>query len=89
MQGLQYVPGTTAPRPLHRELGINASARASLYLYSTPQDVDRFIMALKDSVAFFREMGLEACIISVAGMHNIWRGLMSKERARERWLRAV
>ena len=50
--------GHHCTQPLHRELGINASARASLYLYSTRQDVDRFIVALKDSVAFFREMGL-------------------------------
>ena len=56
--GVAVRSGHHCTQPLHRELGINASARASLYLYSTAEDVDRFIEALKDSVSFFREMGL-------------------------------
>ena len=56
--GVAVRSGHHCTQPLHRKLGINASARASLYLYSTAQDVDRFIQALNESVAFFREMGL-------------------------------
>ncbi len=56
--GVAVRSGHHCTQPLHRELGVNASARASLYLYSTAEDVDRFIEALKDSVSFFREMGL-------------------------------
>ena len=50
--------GHHCTQPLHRELGLGASARASLYLYSTKLDVDRFIVALEESVEFFRSMGL-------------------------------
>nr|CAB3449666.1 unnamed protein product [Digitaria exilis] len=37
---------------LHRNLGINASARASLYFYNTKEEVDVFIHALKDTIDF-------------------------------------
>lgn len=47
--------GHHCTQPLHRHLGIGASARASLYIYSTTSDVDRFIAALKDSIAFYSE----------------------------------
>lgn len=50
--------GHHCTQPLHRELGLGASARASLYVYSTRTDVDRFIVALKESVEFFQSMGL-------------------------------
>ena len=50
--------GHHCTQPLHRTLGINASARASLYIYNTADDVDRLIEALRDSVSFFRRMGL-------------------------------
>jgi len=45
--------GHHCTQPLHRYLGINASARASLYIYSTATDVDRFITGLKESIEFF------------------------------------
>ena len=44
---------TTIP---YRYLGINASARASLYIYNTPQEVDTFIEALEDTIKFFTEL---------------------------------
>ena len=37
----------SAPQPLHRYLGQNASCRASFYLYNTREDIDRWIDALK------------------------------------------
>ncbi|KAL6272138.1 hypothetical protein ACE6H2_022830 [Prunus campanulata] len=40
-------------QPLHRHLGVSASARASLHSYSTVEDIDDFIQALNDTVSFF------------------------------------
>lgn len=51
--GIAVRSGHHCTQPLHRHLGISASARASLYLYSTATDVDRFIAGLKESIAFF------------------------------------
>ncbi|KAL2482082.1 Cysteine desulfurase 1 [Forsythia ovata] len=45
--------GHHCAQPLHRYLGINASARASLHFYNTKEDVDDFIRGLKDTVSFF------------------------------------
>ncbi|XP_012833479.1 PREDICTED: cysteine desulfurase 1, chloroplastic [Erythranthe guttata] len=45
--------GHHCAQPLHRHLGVNASARASLYFYNTKDDVDDFILALKDTISFF------------------------------------
>ncbi len=38
--------GHHCTQPLHRELGIDASVRASFYLYNTLEDVDRLVAAL-------------------------------------------
>jgi len=51
--GVAVRSGHHCTQPLHRYLGINASARASLYIYSTATDVDRFITGLKESIEFF------------------------------------
>ncbi|KAF8652425.1 hypothetical protein HU200_062755 [Digitaria exilis] len=40
-------PGNHCAQILHRTLGIDSSARASLYFYSTKEEVDVFIHALK------------------------------------------
>lgn len=45
--------GHHCAQPLHRYLGINASARASLHFYNTKEDVDDFIVGLKDTISFF------------------------------------
>ncbi|KAK6123114.1 hypothetical protein DH2020_043150 [Rehmannia glutinosa] len=45
--------GHHCAQPLHRYLGVNASARASLYFYNTKEDVDEFIRALNDTISFF------------------------------------
>lgn len=51
--GVAIRSGHHCAQPLHRYLGINASARASLYFYNTKEDVDYFIHALNDTVSFF------------------------------------
>jgi cysteine desulfurase/selenocysteine lyase len=45
--------GHHCARPLHRLLGIPASARASLYVYNTPEDVDALVDALHDARRVF------------------------------------
>ncbi|CAN4096060.1 unnamed protein product [Withania somnifera] len=51
--GVAVRSGHHCAQPLHRHLGISASARASLHFYNTKDDVDRFIDALKDTINFF------------------------------------
>jgi cysteine desulfurase/selenocysteine lyase len=38
--------GHHCAQPLHRRLGLAATARASFYLYNTREEVDRFVEAL-------------------------------------------
>lgn len=51
--GVAIRSGHHCAQPLHRSLGISASARVSLYFYNTKDDVDYFIQALNDTVSFF------------------------------------
>ncbi|KAK9273923.1 hypothetical protein L1049_018735 [Liquidambar formosana] len=51
--GVAIRSGHHCAQPLHRSLGISASARASLHFYNTKEDVDIFIQALSDTVSFF------------------------------------
>ncbi|PSS19528.1 Cysteine desulfurase [Actinidia chinensis var. chinensis] len=51
--GVAIRSGHHCAQPLHRYLGVNASARASLHFYNTKEDVDDFVRALKDTVSFF------------------------------------
>lgn len=51
--GVAIRSGHHCAQPLHRHLGISASARASLHFYNTKDDVDKFIDALKDTINFF------------------------------------
>ena len=53
-KGVAVRSGHHCTQPLHRYLDINASARASLYIYNTYEEVDRFISALRESIEFFR-----------------------------------
>ncbi|WIA12065.1 hypothetical protein OEZ85_012142 [Tetradesmus obliquus] len=57
--GVAVRSGHHCTQPLHRHLGIPASARASCYIYNTFQEVDLFIDALKETIDFFGEMGME------------------------------
>ena len=40
---------------LCRYMGINASARASLYIYNTEHEVDGFIESLHGAIKFFKD----------------------------------
>ncbi|EEF39150.1 cysteine desulfurase 1, chloroplastic isoform X2 [Ricinus communis] len=51
--GVAIRSGHHCAQPLHRHLGVNASARASLHFYNTKEDVDDFIQALNDTINFF------------------------------------
>jgi cysteine desulfurase/selenocysteine lyase len=45
--------GHHCAQPLHRRLGVAATARASAYVYTTAEDIERFRLALSDVRAFF------------------------------------
>ena len=52
-RGIAVRGGHHCARPLHRRLGIVASARASGYLYTTPGEIDRLADALDYTRDFF------------------------------------
>ena len=51
--GVAVRSGHLCTQPVHRQLGVASSLRASPYLYNTAAEVDAFVDALKDSIAFF------------------------------------
>lgn len=55
-EGIAIRSGHHCTQPLHRLLNASGSARASLYFYNTREDIDRFIVALKDTINFFGGM---------------------------------
>ena len=55
-EGVAIRSGHHCTQPLHGELGVSGSARASLYFYNTKEDIDRFVTALKNTIDFFMEM---------------------------------
>lgn len=52
-EGIAIRSGHHCTQPLHRILGAAGSARASLYFYNTREEIDTFIVALKDTIDFF------------------------------------
>lgn len=52
-QGVAIRVGHHCAWPAHRAAGIQASARASFYLYNTKDDVDRLVAAIKHAQDFF------------------------------------
>ena len=52
--GIAIRSGHHCTQPLHHHLGINASARASLYIYNTKEEIDEFVQKLKETIDFFR-----------------------------------
>jgi len=54
--GVATRSGHHCTQPLHRYLETNATARASAYLYNTPNEVDVLVDALQDTIAFFKEI---------------------------------
>lgn len=55
--GIAVRVGHHCAQPLHRELGLTASTRASSYLYNTTDDVDRFLDELSRVRGYFRAEG--------------------------------
>jgi len=53
-QGICVRAGHHCAMPIHTRLGIPASTRASFYIYNTEEEVEQFIIALKNAVRFFR-----------------------------------
>ncbi|WP_338462018.1 SufS family cysteine desulfurase [Synechococcus elongatus IITB7] len=51
--GIAIRAGHHCTQPLHRELKIQSTARASCYFYNTTEEIDRFIDSLKEAVEFF------------------------------------
>lgn len=51
--GIAIRAGHHCTQPLHRELGAQSTARASLYFYNTKEEIDTCIEALKEAVDFF------------------------------------
>ena len=52
-EGVAIRSGHHCTQPLHRYLGLPATARASLSFYNTREEIDIFIKALKESLEFF------------------------------------
>ncbi len=52
-RGVAVRTGHHCAQPLHRRLGVAATARASFYVYNTPTDVDRLVEALLEAREFF------------------------------------
>lgn len=50
LEGVAVRSGHHCAQPLHKALGVTSSARASLYVYNTTQEVDALIEALKETV---------------------------------------
>jgi len=51
--GIAVRVGHHCAQPLHRRLGVTASTRASTYLYTTTDEVDRFLATLREVAPFF------------------------------------
>lgn len=52
-QGIAVRSGHHCAQPLHRRLGLTATSRASTYVYTTEDDVDRFVTAVGEIRAYF------------------------------------
>ena len=55
-EGIAIRSGHHCTQPLHRLFDASGSARASLYFYNTRDEIDRFIIALQDTIDFFTSM---------------------------------
>mmetsp|Transcript_26854 Transcript_26854/g.70590 ORF Transcript_26854/g.70590 Transcript_26854/m.70590 type:complete len:253 (-) Transcript_26854:639-1397(-) len=53
LEGVAIRSGHHCTQPLHRLFGASGSARASAYLYTIEEDVDRFLAALRSTVDMF------------------------------------
>lgn len=55
-EGIAIRSGDHCTQPLHRLFEASGSARASLYFYNTRDEVDRFVVALQETIDFFTSM---------------------------------
>lgn len=53
--GICVRAGHHCTQPLHRKLGLEASVRASFYLYNTKEEIDTLLAALRETVQFFKK----------------------------------
>ncbi len=51
--GVAIRAGHHCTQPLHRVIKAQSTARASLYFYNTPAEIDTFIASLKEAIEFF------------------------------------
>ncbi|WAL61570.1 SufS family cysteine desulfurase [Thermocoleostomius sinensis] len=51
--GIAIRAGHHCTQPLHRHIGAQSTARASLYFYNTREEIDAFIVSLKEAIEFF------------------------------------
>jgi cysteine desulfurase/selenocysteine lyase len=54
-RGIAVRVGHHCAQPLHRRLGLTATTRASAYLYTTTEEVDRFVEAVGLVRGYFGE----------------------------------
>ncbi len=52
--GIAVRAGHHCTQPLHRKLGLDATVRASFYIYNTTQEIDLMISCLKEAHQFFK-----------------------------------
>jgi cysteine desulfurase/selenocysteine lyase len=52
-EGVAIRSGHHCTQPLHRHMGLPATARVSLSFYNTREEIDVFIKALKETIDFF------------------------------------
>jgi cysteine desulfurase/selenocysteine lyase len=52
-EGVAVRAGHHCARPLHRRFGINASTRASLYLYNTQDEIEALVDGIRQAQKFF------------------------------------
>jgi cysteine desulfurase/selenocysteine lyase len=52
-EGVAVRAGHHCAQPLHDRLQCVASARASMYLYNTPEEIDALVAALEKAVEIF------------------------------------
>ena len=55
-EGVAIRSGHHCTQPLHRLFDASGSARVSLYLYNTYEEIEQFVMALKETIDFFTNM---------------------------------
>ena len=55
-EGVAIRSGHHCTQPLHRLFDASGSARVSLYFYNTYEEIDQFVMVLKETIDFFTNM---------------------------------